>query len=78
MADSLNEAPDIPVAVVNHTFIDPDGNATVVEMESELFRLADNGWWLPELSGYGKVCPWHEVLISFWQTDRLLATHRRR
>ncbi|KAK2030564.1 pectin lyase-like protein [Colletotrichum zoysiae] len=54
MADSLVAAPDIPVAVVNHTFIDVEGNATVVELESELFRLADNGWWLPELSGLGK------------------------
>ncbi|KAF6828452.1 glucan 1,3-beta-glucosidase [Colletotrichum musicola] len=54
MADSLVEAPDIPVAVINHTFIDFEGNATVVELESELFRLADNGWWLPELSALGK------------------------
>ncbi|KDN68957.1 putative glucan 1,3-beta-glucosidase [Colletotrichum sublineola] len=54
MANYRVEAPDIPVAVVNHTFIDVDGNATVVELESELFRLADNGWWLPELSGLGK------------------------
>ncbi|KAF9872609.1 putative glucan 1, 3-beta-glucosidase [Colletotrichum karsti] len=54
MADSRAEAPDVPVAVVNHTFIDVDGNTTVMEMESELFRLADNGWWLPELSGLGK------------------------
>ncbi|KAK2037864.1 hypothetical protein LZ31DRAFT_546610 [Colletotrichum somersetense] len=54
MADSLVAAPDIPVAVVNHTFIDVEGNATVVELESELLRLADNSWWLPELSGLGK------------------------